>query len=156
MNLDNLRRAAPADADAIRALVTSAYAKWIPLIGRKPKPMLADYDAAVRDHVVWLLESWLPKETGDLIALLELVPQGDHLLIENIAVSPDYQRRKLGSELMAFAETQARELGLPEMRLYTNERFTGNIALYTRLGYTETHRQPLEGSDVVFMTKHLE
>jgi GNAT superfamily N-acetyltransferase len=148
---DDLRRAVPADAGAIRALVTAAYSKWIPLIGRKPKPMLADYDAAVRVSLFWLLE-----ETGDLTALLELVPHVDHLLVENIAVSPDYQRRNLGSDLMAFAETQARALGLHELRLFTNERFTGNLELYTRLGYVETHRQPLEGSDVVFMTKHLE
>jgi N-acetylglutamate synthase-like GNAT family acetyltransferase len=148
---DDLRRAVPADTDAIRALVTAAYSKWIPLIGRKPKPMLADYDAAVRVSLFWLLE-----ENGNLTALLELIPHGDHLLVENIAVSPDYQRRNLGSGLMAFAETQARELGLQEMRLYTNERFTGNVKLYSRLGYVETHRQPLEGSDVVFMTKRLE
>jgi N-acetylglutamate synthase-like GNAT family acetyltransferase len=148
---DELRRAVPGDADAIRALVTAAYSKWIPLIGRKPKPMLADYDAAVCASLFWLLE-----ENGDLIALLELIPHEGHLLIENIAVSPDYQRRNLGSGLMAFAETQARELGVQELRLFTNERFTGNLELYSRLGYVETHRQPLEGSDVVFMTKRLE
>ena len=39
---DELRQAVPADAPAIRELTRAAYAKWIPLIGREPKPMTAD------------------------------------------------------------------------------------------------------------------
>lgn len=45
-----LRQAVPADAPAIRALTRAAYAKWVPLIGREPKPMTADYEQAVRHH----------------------------------------------------------------------------------------------------------
>lgn len=37
------------DIDAIRMLVR-AYPKWIPVIRREPRPMLADHDAAVREH----------------------------------------------------------------------------------------------------------
>ena len=45
-----LRTAAPADAAAIRDLTRAAYAKWVPVIGREPKPMGPDYEAAVREH----------------------------------------------------------------------------------------------------------
>ena len=38
-----LRRAVMADAPAVAALTRDAYAKWVPLIGREPKPMTADY-----------------------------------------------------------------------------------------------------------------
>ena len=34
-----LRRATPRDAEAVRALTRAAYAKWVPLIGREPRPM---------------------------------------------------------------------------------------------------------------------
>jgi hypothetical protein len=37
-----LRQATAADAGAIRDLTREAYAKWVPLIGREPKPMTAD------------------------------------------------------------------------------------------------------------------
>jgi hypothetical protein len=50
-----IRRAGPADAADIRELVRSAYAKWIPVIGREPVPMAADYDQAVRENMVDLL-----------------------------------------------------------------------------------------------------
>jgi hypothetical protein len=33
-----LRQATPADAAAIRSLTRAAYAKWVALIGREPKP----------------------------------------------------------------------------------------------------------------------
>ena len=50
-----IRRARQDDAAAIRELTRSAYAKWVPLIGREPTPMTADYDRAVREHMIDLL-----------------------------------------------------------------------------------------------------
>lgn len=44
------RRANGTDAAAIRDLTRAAYAKWVAVIGREPKPMGADYEAAVRIH----------------------------------------------------------------------------------------------------------
>jgi hypothetical protein len=75
------RRAGATDAIAVRALTRAAYAKWIPIIGREPKPMGADYDVAVRDHLVDLLI-----DGENLLGLIEMIPNGDHLLIENVAV----------------------------------------------------------------------
>lgn len=37
-----MRTALPEDAIAIRALVRAAYARWVPVIGREPRPMQAD------------------------------------------------------------------------------------------------------------------
>ena len=37
-----LKPATPRDVRVIRELTRSAYAKWVPLIGREPKPMAAD------------------------------------------------------------------------------------------------------------------
>jgi N-acetylglutamate synthase-like GNAT family acetyltransferase len=144
------RRATSSDAEPIRALVREAYSKWVSVIGREPKPMAADYEVAVRDHLVWVLE-----DAGALIAVLELIPHEDHLLIENIAVAPLHQKRGFASRLMRLAETQMRELGMTELRLYTNEHFTDNLEFYARLGYVETHRQPFRGSNTVYMSKRI-
>ena len=90
-----LRRATVADIDNIRALSRAAYAKWVPLINREPLPMTADYDRAVADHVIDLWE-----ESGQLLALIEMIPAEDHLLIENVAVRPDQQGNGLGKKLL--------------------------------------------------------
>jgi hypothetical protein len=80
----SLRRATPTDASAIRNLSRIAYANWVPLIGREPLPMTANYDRAVAEHIIDLVE-----QAGELLALIETIPASDHLLIENIAVRPD-------------------------------------------------------------------
>ena len=42
-----LRQATAADAAAIRGLTRAAYAKWVALIGREPKPMTAEFSRKV-------------------------------------------------------------------------------------------------------------
>ena len=45
-----IRRARPDQVEEIRGLTLRAYAKWIGVTPVKPRPMTADYDAAIRDH----------------------------------------------------------------------------------------------------------
>lgn len=144
-----LRRATTADAAAIRDLTRAAYAKWVPLIGREPLPMQADYVRAVDEHLIDLVEV-----DGKLVALVEMIPAADHLLIENLAVHPEAQSRGLGAQLLAHAEVVACDLRVAEVRLYTNEKFAANIAFYTKRGYEIYERGSLvPGSITVFMRK---
>jgi GNAT superfamily N-acetyltransferase len=145
-----IRRAVQGDAAVIRELTRSAYAKWIPLIGREPVPMAADYDHAVREHMIDLLFV-----SGGLVALIETVNKADHLLIENVAVAPPVQGRGYGRLLLDHAERLAASLGLPELRLYTNQRFVTNIELYRRLGYAIDREEPFKGGFIVHMSKRL-
>jgi GNAT superfamily N-acetyltransferase len=145
-----IRRAGQGDAAAIRELTRSAYAKWIPLIGREPVPMAADYDRAVREHMIDLLYV-----SGGLVALIETVNKTDHLLIENVAVAPPVQGRGYGRFLLDHAERLAASLGLAELRLYTNQRFVTNIELYRRLGYAIDREEPSKGGFIVHMSKRL-
>jgi pimeloyl-ACP methyl ester carboxylesterase/ribosomal protein S18 acetylase RimI-like enzyme len=143
-----LRPAVAADADAIRNLTREAYAKWVPLIGREPKPMTADYAAAVRNHRIDLLH------VGDqLAALIETIPETDHLLIENVAVSPAFQHRGLGRHLLAHAEDLAGSLGYATIRLYTNKLFAANVQLYASLGYQLDREEILSLGTAVHMSK---
>ena len=146
----DLRQATAADAGAIRELTRQAYAKWVPLIGREPKPMTANYDEAVARHRFDLLYI-----DGTLAALIETIREADHLLVENVAVSPAFQGRGFGRRLMAHAETQAEAAGYAEIRLYTNQRFAENIALYRKLGYGVDREEVLPVGIVTHMSKTL-
>ncbi|KAA2236819.1 GNAT family N-acetyltransferase [Salinarimonas soli] len=145
-----IRRAGPADAPAIRALVRAAYGRWMPLIGREPTPMNADYDRAVREHRIDLLLI-----EGALAALIETTPHPDHLYIHNLAVAPERQGRGLGRRLLAHAEAEARLAGLPELRLLTNAAFASNVRLYEAEGFRVDRTEPFMGGTTVHMSKAL-
>jgi ribosomal protein S18 acetylase RimI-like enzyme len=144
----SLRRATSADAPAIDALTRAAYAKWVPVLGRKPQPMTADYDVAVREHRIDLLE-----EPTGLAALIEMAIEADHLLIVNLAVAPGWQGQGLGSRLLAHAEAVAQAEGKPLLRLYTNRLMTPNIGLYRSRGYRIDREEAYRGGVVVHMSK---
>ncbi len=145
-----LRRAVTADAAAIRELTRAAYTKWVPIIGREPRPMMADYEVAVRDHLIDLLYV-----DDRLTALIETVPAADRLLIENVAVLPNGQGGGHGRRLLAHAEVLAASLGLPELRLYTNKAFVENVQLYLRLGYQVDREEAFMNGVAVHMSKLL-
>ena len=142
------RRAVEGDAPAILDLTRTAYAKWVPVIGREPLPMTADYREAVRRHQIDLVV------VGDLpVALIEMRPEADHLLVVNVAVSPCLQKRGLGRRLLAHAESVAASLGLRAVRLYTNARFAENLLLYEKVGYRVDRTEEFRGGLTVHMSK---
>lgn len=145
-----LHRATPDDVDAITALVNAAYAKYVARIGRKPYPMTVDYAVSVAEHQVWAAEA-----DDEIMGVLVLVPSEDHMLIENVAVSPNHQGAGLGKRLLQLADGEATRQSYGEIRLYTNVRFAENIAIYTHYGYTETGCGDLNNLNVVFMKKSL-
>ena len=146
----SIRAAGPGDAAAVCDLVRASYSKYVGRIGSEPAPMLEDYAALIRTGEVWVLA-----EGGEALGALVMRPSGDHLFVDNVAVAPGHQGRGLGRELVAFAEEKAAEHGLPEVRLYTNEKMHENLHIYARLGFEETGRGLDGGYRRVFMRKRL-
>jgi len=146
-----VRRAVASDVPAIAAIAAAAYSPYVGSIGVRPGPLDADYAAVVAESDVRVVEV-----DGAVVAFLVLVPAVDHLLLENVAVHPDSQGRGTGSALLRLAEEEAAARGLPEVRLYTHRLMADNLSRYRRRGYVETHREPQDGFDRVFLTKVLE
>jgi ribosomal protein S18 acetylase RimI-like enzyme len=139
------------DLAAVEAIVQSAYARYVPLMGQKPGPMLDDYATLIEAEHVYVLS-----DEGGISGILVLIPEEQAMLLDNVAISPDAQGRGYGRVLIAFAERMARERGLRAIRLYTNEAMMENVALYRRLGFVETHRAEEHGFRRVYMTKLLD
>ena len=144
------RSATPDDAAAVRALVRAAYARWVPIIGREPRPMQADYEMAVREH-----DFDIAARDGALIGLIETMLRDDHLWIENIAVAPEAQGQGLGTLLLERTEERARAAGRSELRLLTNGKMDVNIVLYRRVGFSFDKEEPFADGTVVYMSKRL-
>ena len=144
------RLAAPADSAAILEIVRSAYSKWVPVIGREPLPMRADYDKALREHRFDLAIA-----DDGIIGLIETMAAEDHLWIENVCVAPSAQGRGIGGMLLDRAEHVAAEAGLGELRLLTNGAFAANVAIYRKHGYAIDREEPFMNGTTVYMSKRL-
>jgi GNAT superfamily N-acetyltransferase len=145
-----IRPANRGDVPAISAIVDAAYSIYIPRIGKPPGKMFDDYTAYVMAHSVWVAE-----DGAGVVGLIVLLPQVDHLLLDNVAVDPKRHGQGIGSALLQFAEAEARRLGFSEMRLYTSEKMTENLTMYPRLGWKETGRGVQSGYNRVFFSKKL-
>lgn len=146
----NLRLATRDDLASIQGIVRAAYAHYVARIGREPGPMLDDYATLIDGGHVHVAE-----RDGIVQGLLVLIPQKDAMLLDNVAVIPEARGSGLGRVMLAFAERVATEAGYKVIKLYTNEAMAENIALYTRLGYGETHRAKENGLRRVYMCKSL-
>lgn len=145
-----LRLAGPADLVTIEEIVHAAYSHYIARIGREPGPMLDDYAAQIGAGRVYVAE-----HNGAVKGFLVLIPHDDAMLLDNVAVAPEAQGSGLGRMMLEFAERAAIEARYGAIALYTNEAMSENITLYTRLGYTETHRAEEKGLRRVYMRKPL-
>jgi N-acetylglutamate synthase-like GNAT family acetyltransferase len=144
------RRATHDDVDGIQRLVVAAFGKYVDRIGRPPAPMAADYAELLTTSRVWIIE-----HDGEVVGVLVTQAQSDHLLLDTIAVAPTAQGGGHGRVLLERADQDARELGLPEIRLCTNEAMTENLEFYPRRGFHETGRGVQDGYHRVFFAKAL-
>lgn len=142
------RLAGPQDLPTVTDLNAAAYAKYADRMDHPPGPVQHGYSPEIAASQVWLVGE-------PPVAVIVLVPAGDHLVINDIAVHPDAQNRGIGRQLMEFAERQAIAAGFSLVTLYTHETMVENIAFYARLGYRETERRTDDGFRRVFMAKPL-
>jgi ribosomal protein S18 acetylase RimI-like enzyme len=112
--------------------------------------MTEDYTEVIENRRVTVAESG-----GTIVGLLVLTIDDEGFLIDNIAVDPSHQGQGLGKALLVFAEAEARRAGFDSIYLYTNERMTENLALYSRIGYVEYDRRPIGETSLVYMRKQL-
>jgi len=138
------------DVAAIRAMVDAAYSKYTERLGKLPAAMTADYDKLVEAHGLYVL-----RVGGDVVGTVLLTKEGDSIKVNNLVVHPSVQGRGYSRVLMEHAEDMARAQGLPAVTLFTNEKMHENIALYTKIGFTETGRKTEDGFNRVFFRKNV-
>ncbi|MHC8333789.1 GNAT family N-acetyltransferase [Pseudomonas sp. LB3P25] len=146
-----IRQAVADDEVAVRACVEQAYVQYVCVIGRKPAPMLADFRGQIAAGYVYLCTG----EQNELQGFIVFFPVGQHMFLENVAVSKAGRGKGIGKSLIQFCEAQAVRLGLGSVHLYTNAKMTDNLSIYPRLGYVEVQRRSEEGFDRVYFEKRL-
>ena len=152
----NILKAMPDDADICAAIAAAAYADYVPLMGQKPAPMLADYAAHIAGDVVFVVENdnadSYNADNGGVVGFAIIVKKGDDYWLENIAVSPKVSGQGLGRRLMDFVENYLRPL-CDRYQLYTNAKMKRNIGWYHALGFTQTFSGVVDGYDRIYFEK---
>jgi ribosomal protein S18 acetylase RimI-like enzyme len=97
------------------------------------------------------------RDGGRLVGVVRLRRERDDpgaAELRRLAVAPDRQGEGIGTRLLLAAEARA-PAGVTVVRLFTGEHSAGNIRLYRRHGYRETHRAPAGTHALVFFEKAL-
>ncbi|MER5917766.1 GNAT family N-acetyltransferase [Streptomyces sp. NPDC001982] len=149
MTNDGIRPAVAADVPAVKTVTDAAYRPYIARIGVVPRPMEADHTANVAAGKVFV--------TGEpVIGLVVIEARADHLFLDSIAVHPDAHGRGVGGRLLRFVDARARELGLTEVRLYTNALMWENQKIYPKYGYEVLERRVDGPYDRIHYRKRLD
>ncbi|MGH9229930.1 MAG: GNAT family N-acetyltransferase [Acidimicrobiales bacterium] len=136
------------DAPHVTALVHAAYEHYIERIGMPPGPMTEDYARVIRDRQVTVAEF-----DGTITGVIVLGVDAEGFVIDNVAVHPSQRGKGLGRALLDLAEAEASRAGFDAIHLYTHEKMTENVALYSRIGYTEYDRRSQGDFSLVYMRK---
>ena len=140
-NTAKIRRADPGDAQTAHRISADAYIPaYMSVLGTIPRPATEDYGPRIERGEVWILE--IAAEPTGFVVLEEST---DHLLIYSIAVRPEVQRKGYGKALLDFVDKRAIQLGLHEVRLYTNEQMERNLRLYRQHGFLQMGKRPHPG-----------
>jgi ribosomal protein S18 acetylase RimI-like enzyme len=145
-----LRPATPGDAPRLRTLAEAAYGRYVERLGAPPRPMTDDYADVVWNHRVTVAE-----RDGEIVGLIVLAVTDEGFAVDNVAVDPLHQGSGVGRALLEHAEGEARRAGFDSIYLYTHERMTENLALYSRIGYAEYDRRLHGDACLVYLRKPL-
>jgi ribosomal protein S18 acetylase RimI-like enzyme len=90
-----------------------------------------------------------------VLGYISLWPTADRMFVDTLAVLPKHHRRGLGSQLLAFADSETLRLGLKSVNLFTKATMADNLEFYRRRGYHETGRCDDDGFCRVFYSKNI-
>ncbi|WP_137129612.1 GNAT family N-acetyltransferase [Rhizobium sp. FY34] len=82
---------------------------------------------------------YLAQDGHEIVGCIFMRPEpAGYLYIGKLAVSPGAQGRGIGRKLLLAAEHQARQRGLPALRLETRIELTANHATFMAWGFAKT------------------
>ena len=139
------------DVPGITACVCEAYVHYIERIGKRPGPMLEDFQETIGSAQVHVVES-----NGRIVGVAVLMVTDEGFYLDNVAVRPSAKGTGVGRTLLELAEAEAKSQGYKSVYLATHELMHENRALYARIGYEEYAHRVVNGYPRVFLRKQLQ
>lgn len=130
------RIATPKDLAIVQKCISDSFGPYTELLGRTPIALKIDFRPLIEKNEVYLFES-----SSEVVGMVVLSPQEDHLYLGNMAVPPQFQRKGYAKIILTYAEEIAKKKGLHEMRLFTTQEIPHLQEIYVKYGYEETHKE---------------
>lgn len=150
-----VRRAAPADLDAVGEVTVAAYADFT---GAEDDYVERLRDAASRDREA---ELWVAELDGEVVGTVTITPEGSPWReigepgegeFRMLAVAPSARRQGVGEALMRLVFERFRGLGAHAIVLSSLAEMTAAHRVYERLGFArlpERDWSPVPGVDLL-------
>jgi len=149
----NILKAEQADLPEILSLQKRAYESEARLVNDFTiTPLTQTLEGITEDFYAGVILKAVLVDTVEIIGSVRGRLTGNTLHIGRLFVSPDYQNRGVGAALLSTVEAL-----YPAARyeLFTSEKSGKNLSLYTKNGYTEFKREPLnENCSFVYFEKN--
>lgn len=138
-----IRRAAPADAADIEAVLREAFAEYRASYTDEAfaatTPAREQIQSRMDEGPVWVAVR------GDVfVGTVSVVPRGESLYVRGMGVPPAARGQRVGEELLKQAEEFAAAHGHTRLYLSTTPFLTRAIRLYERAGYRRSDEGPHE------------
>ena len=128
-----------------------AYAQYIDAIGREPEPMVFDFRSRLAEKPIEIMMC-----SNERVGYLVWHISEECLFLESIAISLKNQGRGFARAAMNYLQTQAVTASKKFIRLYTNEKMTANLSLYSHLGFHQIGRRSEDGFSRVYFEKEID
>lgn len=127
-----IREATDADVPAIVTVLRTAFAEQATLA--PPSGALNETVESVRG-LMRAARVAIGVMDGTIVGCQFFEPKSDHCYLFRLAVLPKYRAHGIGGTLIAYAEEQARMMGLPRTQFSVRLALPRQRAYYERLGY---------------------
>lgn len=127
-----IREATDADVPALVAVLRTAFAEQATLA--PPSGALGETEESVRG-LLRAARVALAVADSTIAGCQFFEPKGDYLYLFRLAVLPAYREHGIGRALIAYAEEQARAMGLPRTQFSVRLALPRQRAYYERMGY---------------------
>jgi ribosomal protein S18 acetylase RimI-like enzyme len=113
------------------------------------------YDGAKARELDVPLERAAAKKSGDSNYCIPTEPEASEFYLDTLSVSPRYQGRGCGRQLIEAGCDRARKLGHRRMALIVEVDHTPAIRLYERLGFRTDYIRRIAGQEYFHMVRGL-
>ena len=133
----------PAGADDAGELLTLQRAAFVTEAQLYDDPRLPALVETLEELRAALGLALTAREGSRLVGSVRARVDGGVLHVGRLVVAPDRQGRGIGAALLAAVERRPGP-GVHTAALFTGSRSAGNLRLYTRAGYVEQRREPVD------------